>query len=101
MDFIEQLPNSEGYTDILIIVNWLTKQSVFIPTHNSIDLEGLANLFIQYIFLKHGLPSHITSDRRTKFTSKFFKALATALGMKLHFSVGYHPEADEQTERTN
>jgi len=46
MDFIEQLPNSEGYTDILIIVNWLTKQLVFIPTHNSIDLEGLANLFI-------------------------------------------------------
>jgi len=74
---------------------------VFIPTHNLIDLEGLTSLFIQHIFLKHGLPSHITSDRRTEFTFKFFKALATALDMKLHFSAGYHPEADEQTERTN
>jgi len=41
------------------------------------------------------------SNRGTEFTSKFFKALAVALDMKLYFTAGYHPEADRQTERTN
>jgi len=51
--------------------------------------------------LKHELPSHITSDKGTEFTFKFFKALAIALDIKLHFSAGYHPEVDGQIERTN
>jgi len=37
----------------------------------------------------------------TEFTSKFFKALAIALDIKLYFLAGYYPEADKQTERTN
>jgi len=32
MDFIEQLPESLGYTDILVVVDRLTKQAIFIPT---------------------------------------------------------------------
>src|SRR5258707_13633915 len=37
IDFIEQLPTSEGFTAILVIVDRLTKQSLFIPTHNMVD----------------------------------------------------------------
>ena len=33
--------------------------------------------------------------------SKFFRLLANALEMRLHFTSGYHPEADGQTEYTN
>ena len=33
--------------------------------------------------------------------SKFFRSLANALDMRLHFTSGYHPEADSQTKRTN
>src|SRR5260221_1424868 len=42
MDFIEQLPASEGFTVILVIVDRLTKQSLFIPTHNTVDAPQLA-----------------------------------------------------------
>ena len=31
----------------------------------------------------------------------FFRSLGTALDMKLHFTSGYHPEGDRQTEHTN
>ena len=72
-----------------------------ILTYNLIDSEGLTNLFIQHIFSKHRLSSHITSNRGTEFTFKFFKALATVLDMKLYFLVSYYLEADRQTERTN
>ena len=101
MDFIERLPESEGHTDILVVVDRLTKQAIFVPTHNSIDAPGLANLFIQNVSSKHGVLSHVTLDRGAEFISKFFRSLAQALNMKLHFSAGYHPEADGQTERTN
>jgi len=42
MDFIEQLPTSEGFTVILVIVDRLTKQSLFIPTHDTVDAPQLA-----------------------------------------------------------
>src|SRR6266481_6926209 len=38
MDFIEQLPLSSGYTSILVIVNCLSKQSLFILTHMTHDV---------------------------------------------------------------
>jgi len=101
MDFIEQLPSSEGYTDILVVVDQLTKQALFIPTIRSLDATMLAELFIKHIFSKHGVPSHVTSDQGTEFVSKFFRSLANALDMRLHFTSGYHPEADSQTEHTN
>ena len=33
--------------------------------------------------------------------SNFFQSLGTALDMRLHFTSGYHPEGDGQTEHTN
>src|SRR5205807_610539 len=44
---------------------------------------------------------HVTSDWGTEFVSHFFCSLGKALDMCLHFTSGYHPEGDGQTERTN
>jgi len=43
MDFIEKLPPSSGYTSILVIVDCLSKQSLFIPTHDTITSLNLHN----------------------------------------------------------
>ena len=101
MDFIEKLPKSSRYTAILVVVDHLTKQAIFIPTHDTITLADLTKLFILHIFSKHGIPSHITSDHGSKFISHFFRSLGKALDMRLHFTLGYHPEGDSQTEPTN
>jgi hypothetical protein len=101
MDFIEQLPESRTFTAILVVVDRLTKQSIFIPTHDTITSPQLAELFVLHVFSKHGVPSHVTSDRGSEFVSHFFKSLGKALDMTLHFTSGYHPEGDGQTERTN
>ena len=74
MDFIEQLPLSSSFTAILVIIDWLSKQSIFIPTHDTIT---------------------------SKFVSHFFQSLEKALDMCLHFTSGYHPESDGQTKCTN
>lgn len=101
MDFIEQLPNSNGFTAILVIVDRLSKLGIFIPTTDDIDSEGLARLFLLHVFSKHGAPGHISSDRGSEFISRFTRSLGTLLDMKLHHTSGHHPEANGQVERVN
>ena len=101
MDFIKKLPNSNGYDVILVIVDQASKQAIFIPTDVKITSKQLADLFVIHVFSKHGVPRHVTSDRGSEFVSAFFQALGKALSMELHFTSGYHPEADGQTERVN
>jgi len=101
MDFIEQLPSSTSFTAILVVVDQLSKQAIFIPTHDTITSPELAKLFLLHVFSKHGVPTHVTSDHGTKFASHFFRSLGKALDMRLHFTSGYHPEGNGQTERSN
>ena len=101
MDFIKKLPLSSRFDTILVIVNWLTKQAIFIPAHDTITSVDLACLFVLHVFSKHGIPSHVTSNRGLEFVSNFFWSLGTALDMRLHFTSGYHPEGDGQTKRMN
>jgi len=86
MDFIEQLPSSTGFTAILVVVDRLSKQAIFIPTHDTITSLELAKLFLLHVFSKHGVPTHVTSDHGTEFVSHFFWSLGKALDMHLHFT---------------
>jgi len=101
MDFIEQLPSSTGFTAILVMVDRLSKQAIFIPTHDTITSPELAKLFLPHVFSKHDVPACVTSDCSTVFVSHFFQSLSKALDMRLHFTSGYHPEGDGQTECSN
>ena len=81
MDIIEQLPKSSGYTTILVVVDCLTKQAIFIPTHDTVTSANLTKLFILHVFSKHGIPSHVTFNCRSEFISHFFISLGKALDM--------------------
>ena len=72
MDFIEQLPLSNGYTAILVIINHLSKEGVFIPTVDTATAIDISEAFITHVFTKHGIPLHISSDCESEFTSHFF-----------------------------
>src|SRR5258708_16778426 len=101
MDFIKQLPASEDFSAILVVIDHLTKQAIFIPSHDTMNAPQVAQLFLTHIFSKHGVPSHVTLDRGSEFVLHFFCSLGKLLRMRLHFTSGYHPEADEQTEHAN
>jgi hypothetical protein len=101
MDFITQLPVSNGYTSIFVVVDRLTKMAHFIPTHDEIDAEGTVALFMNRIVTLHGLPDDIVSDRGSVFTAQFTRAFMEALNVTQNLSTAYHPQSDGQTERTN
>ena len=102
MDFVQGLPmTSHRHNCILVIVDKLTKAAHFIAGNLTDDALAIAQKFIKEIFRLHGVPEKIISDRDAKFTSRFWTTLQAALGTQLNFSTSYHPETDEQTERTN
>jgi transposase InsO family protein len=50
----------------------------------------------------HSVPKKkIILDRGSQFTSRFWKSFHEKMGVKLNFSLAYHPQTDGQTERTN
>ncbi|WVZ89534.1 LOW QUALITY PROTEIN: hypothetical protein U9M48_035918, partial [Paspalum notatum var. saurae] len=76
MDFIVGLPRTrKGYNSIWVVVDRLTKVAHFIPVN--------------------------TTYSGSQFTSRFWEQLHDSLDTKLRFSTAYHPQTDEQTERTN
>ena len=71
IDFIEKLPFFSDFDTILVIVDHLLKQAIFIPTHDTISSAELSCLFVVYIFLKHRVPSHVASDYSSEFVFHF------------------------------
>ena len=48
----------------------------------------------------HGIPLSVVSDRDPCFVSRFWKSLHQVSGMRLHFSIAYHPQTNGQSEHT-
>ena len=71
MDFITELPESNGYTSIWVIVDRFSKMTHFIPLKQPAGAKELARIFVKVIWRLHGLPTDIISDRDARFTSLF------------------------------
>lgn len=101
MDFVVGLPRTpNGYDSIWLIFDRLTKSAHFLLINIKYSLEKLTQLYIREIIRLHGVPSSIVSDRDPRFTSRFWESLHRALGTKLRLSSSYHPQTDEQLERS-
>jgi hypothetical protein len=102
MDFIVKLPLLNGFDSILTITDHnCTKAALFIPCNETITAEGVAELYLQHVFKRFGLPRKIISDHDPRLAGKFAKALCTALGITQNMSTVFHPRTDGQSERTN
>ena len=101
MDFITQLPKSQGKNTVLVVVDSFSKMGHFIPLEEIPSSKSLAVIFINQIVKLHGLPTVIISDRGPQFVSKFWQNLCQILDIDLRLSSAYHPQTDGQTERLN
>ena len=79
----------------------LTKVAHLIPVCKDHTAKDIAMIFMKQVFVYHGLPQRIISDRDSKFTSNFWKALFEATHTSLAYSMAYHPQTNGQIERVN
>ncbi|GJU91992.1 putative reverse transcriptase domain-containing protein [Tanacetum coccineum] len=101
MDFITKLPkSSQGYDTIWVIVDRLTKSTIFVPMRETNPMDKLARMYLKEVVTRHGIPLLIICDRDPRFASNFWRSLQNALGTSLDMSIAYHPQTDGQSEGT-
>lgn len=98
MDFIVGLPQSHGFSVLMVVVDRLTKYAHFGALPSNFTAIRVAHLFIEIVIRHHGFPTSIVSDRDPVFFSTFREKLFKLSGTKLKHSTAYHPQSDGQIE---
>ncbi|KAL0164219.1 hypothetical protein M9458_039972, partial [Cirrhinus mrigala] len=101
LDFVTDLPPSNGHTTILSVVDRFSKGCRFIPLPKLPTAMETAELLCNWVFRFYGLPEDIVSDRGPQFTSRLWAGFFRLLGVNVSLTSGYHPQANGQAERLN
>ena len=56
---------------------------------------------VHHVFRIHGLPVDLVSDRGPQFSSRFWKAFFTLIGLSASLSSGFHTQFNGQSELAN
>ncbi len=99
VDFITDLPASDGNTCVLVVIDRFSKSCRLLPLKGLPTAMETAMLMFNHIFRYYGISEDIVSDRGPQFISKVWKAFFTLLGVTVRLSSGYHPQSNGQTER--
>jgi len=71
---VVDLPSSNGFINIMVVVNRLIKIRHIIPM-DLINVISVAKCFVKHVFKLHGLPNLIISDYGSQFVLDFWQAL--------------------------
>ena len=99
IDFVTDLPSSNNFTCILVIVDRFSKSCRFVPLKGLPTAMETAETLFQSVFRYFGLPEDIVSDRGPQFISRVWHAFFKKLQVSISLSSGYHPQTNGQTER--
>ena len=81
IDFITDLPESDGYDTILVVIDRLTKMSHFISCKKDLDARQFTTLFMQHIARLHAISRDIITNRGSLFTVGLWKQITEKLGI--------------------
>ena len=98
-NFITDLPESEGFDSILVVVDRFSKEVEFIPCTKSVSALDTAKLYLCHVWKHYGLPTGIVSDRGPQFALQVMKDICKRLGIQPRLSTAYHLQTDGQMER--
>ena len=82
MDFIGELPKSQGYDSIFVLICKLTKYAFFIPCTTNLTKKKAAQMFFDKIITHVGLPKQIISDHDTRWRNLFWKEVCESMGSR-------------------
>jgi len=101
VDFKSFPADKDGFDNICVFVDRLSKAAVSIPCKKTITAKEMAELYYVYVYRYYDLPDSIVSDRGPQFVSDFWNALCAILGVKVKLSTANSPQTDGQTENLN
>nr|GFB12629.1 hypothetical protein [Tanacetum cinerariifolium] len=92
MDFVTKLPqSSQGYDTICVVVDRLTKSTIFTPIRETDPMDKLARIYLKEVVTRHEIPVSIISDRdpRMQAAHDRQKNYADLKRKPMEFQVGY------------
>ncbi|KAI4899012.1 hypothetical protein NFI96_015044, partial [Prochilodus magdalenae] len=101
LDFITDLPPSQGFTTILVIIDRFSKACRLVPLKKLPTAMETAETIFAEVFRYFGLPEDIVSDRGTQFTSRVWQAFCKQLNISVSLTSGFHSQSNKQAERLN
>jgi transposase InsO family protein len=101
MDFVTDLPSSNGYDSMFVVVDRFSKATIVSPCRKDITAEETSKLYLDIVWQRTGLPQQVISDRGPQFASKVIKELWDKLGVKASLSTAFHPQTNGETESVN
>lgn len=88
IDFITDLPESQGNTTILAAVGQFSKSLHLIPLLNIPSVFTTADLLFPHMFRYFGIPEEIVSDRGPQFTSQVWFSFMDKIGTNVNLTSG-------------
>jgi transposase InsO family protein len=100
MDFMGPFPCSNGYTQILVAIDYLTKWVEVIPTAHAHAATSIK--MIKYIiFPRFGDHGVLVTDGGTHFMEGTFRKILHKYGLTHRVASPYHPQTSGQVELSN
>ena len=97
IDFITELPESQGFTTILTVADRFSRGVRFNPFPHLPTAFQTAEALFNHVFRFFGIPEDIVSDRGPQFTSQVWSAFFEQIGVSVSLTSGYHPQADRKS----
>jgi hypothetical protein len=80
MDFVEGLPNSQGYYVHMVVIDRLSKYAHFLLVKHPYTASHIAQLFFDNIVKLHGIPRTIVLDRDRVFYKSVLEGVISVVG---------------------
>ncbi|UYV65651.1 hypothetical protein LAZ67_3004955 [Cordylochernes scorpioides] len=101
IDFVGPLPSTKRRRKwIIVLTDYYTKyaETKAVP---EATVKEVSTFLIEHIFLRHGAPRFLISDRGSQFTRNLMKEVMKMCKVKHCFTTSYHPQTNGLTERLN
>ena len=84
---------------LLVIVDYFTRWIEVFPMRATTSIE-IAEVLVNQVFTRYGLPRYILSDNGPQFVSNLFDEFCRLMAIQRKFTANYHPQTN-MTERVN
>ncbi|RDX94157.1 hypothetical protein CR513_23492, partial [Mucuna pruriens] len=100
IDFMGPFPVSNGYSYILLAVDYVSRWVEAITTRTN-DAKVVVDFLKFNIFCRFGVPKALTSDQGSHFCNRAMASLLQKYGVAHRIATAYHPQTNGQAEVFN
>ena len=100
-NLVTDLLESQSADSMFVVVDRFSKAIIITPCRKAISAEETAQLYLDHVWWRTGLPQHVISDWGPQFASKVMKETWNKLRVDQALSTAFHPQTNGETEQVN